>query len=271
MAGAADSFEHEPILDRPASGRMFESVRRVRLADASAGGRLRLDACARYLQDVANDDSRDADSPNSTAWVARRTVIRVDRFPQYLDTISLATWCSGLGSRWAERRYSIVASGESSSRSAGIIHAATLWVHVDIHTMRPVAVPAGFAEQFGESANGRTVSSRLYLPSRPPGDELVVVGTWPLRFVDFDVLGHVNNSVYWAMVEEQLARLRHVRAPLTVSLEHHEAIDPGSDVVVTVRDTADGFDLWATAGNSGESGKTGTARAAAVARVTRSI
>ena len=33
------------------------------------------------LQDIANDDSRDAGSPNPTAWVARRTIVSVDRFP----------------------------------------------------------------------------------------------------------------------------------------------------------------------------------------------
>ena len=28
---------------------------------------------------------------------------------------------------------------------------------------------------------------------------------WPLRFTDFDVLGHMNNAAYWAAVEEELA------------------------------------------------------------------
>ena len=46
---------------------MYQASRRVRLGDASPRGRLRLDACARYLQDIANDDSRDAGSPNPTA------------------------------------------------------------------------------------------------------------------------------------------------------------------------------------------------------------
>lgn len=243
MVTTADAFEHEPLLDRPVSGRVFESARRVRLADASARGRLRLDACARYLQDIANDDSRDAGSPNPTAWVARRTVICVETFPEYLDTLALATWCSGLGSRWAERRYSMVATDGST----GSIQAATLWVHIDMKTMRPVAVPAGFAEQFGEAARGRTISARLHLSGRPPDGGPQHVGSWPLRFVDFDVLGHVNNSVYWAVVEEQLARLRHVRAPLTVTVEHHAAIDPADEVIATVLDTEAGFDLWITA------------------------
>ncbi len=255
------SFEHEPLLDRPVVGRVFESTRRVRLADSSPNGRLRLDAGARYLQDIANDDSRDAGSPNPTAWVARRTVIHVEQFPRYLDVLELATWCSGLGSRWAERRYSMA----GTDGSAGRIQAATLWVHIDMATMRPVAVPPGFAEQFGAAAQGRTISARQHLRSRPPvlgpAEAVdIVTQSWPLRFVDFDVLGHVNNSVYWAIVEEHLALRRDLRAPFTVTLEHHDAIEPDSEVAVMVSDTDAGFDLWIRSSE----------RIAAVVRATRS-
>ncbi|MCU1398462.1 MAG: hypothetical protein JWN62_1571 [Acidimicrobiales bacterium] len=229
---------------------MFEARRRVRLGDSSPGGRLRLDSCARYLQDIANDDSREAGSPNPTAWVARRTTIRVDRFPEYLQMTTLSTWCSGLGPRWAERRYSIVADAPD----AGRVEAATLWVHVDMATMKPIPVPVGFAEQFAEAANGRTVKARLHLPSRPgdPPDDAVPDRTsaWPLRFTDFDILGHVNNAVYWSMVEEEVAAQRAggrtTTAPLIVTLEHHDGIDRADAVVLTVRDTALGFDLWVT-------------------------
>lgn len=227
------------LVERPDEGRVFETLRRVRLGDSSPNGRLRLDAAARYLQDIANDDSRDAGSPNPTAWVARRTVIRVEHFPEYLDAAALATWCSGLGPRWAERRYSIAVDAPG----AGRIEAATLWVHIDMATMKPIRVPVDFAEQFGAAAHGRTVKARLHLPSRPPEDQGLRT-QWPLRFADFDVLGHVNNAVYWAIVEDQLASRRTVRAPMTVTLEHHDGIEPSDEVVVTALDTEFGFDMW---------------------------
>jgi acyl-ACP thioesterase len=259
---AVTTPRHEPLVERPADGRIYESRRRVRLGDCSPGGRMRLDACARFLQDIANDDSRDAGTPNPTAWVARRTVIRVDRFPSYLDMVTLSTWCSGLGPRWAERRYEVFAD-----ENGGRIEAATLWVHIDMATMKPVPVPDGFAEQFGAAAGGRTVKARLHLPLRPPESSppessqpessrsdpaertRIVTSTWPLRFVDFDVLGHVNNSVYWAIVEEQLAARRELRAPLTITLEHHAGIDPGDAVSITTSSHATGFDVWVTTGD----------------------
>jgi acyl-ACP thioesterase len=40
----------------PRRGRTYSARRRLRLADMDASGRLRLDALARFLQDVAIDD-----------------------------------------------------------------------------------------------------------------------------------------------------------------------------------------------------------------------
>ena len=227
------------LVERPVRGRVFEARRRVRLGDSSPHGRLRLDAAARYLQDIANDDSRDAGSPNPTAWVARRTLIHVEHFPVYLDLVTSSTWCSGLGPRWAERRYSVVVDDPG----AGRLEASTLWVHIDMATMKPIPVPTDFAEQFGAAAGGRMVKARQHLPSRPP-DGAGTVTAWPVRFADFDVLGHVNNAVYWAIVEEHLAARRLVSSPMTVLLEHHDGIDPSEEVVVTSVDTAAGVDLW---------------------------
>ena len=70
---------------------MFEAARRVRLADVSPAGRLRLDAATRYLQDVSADDTADAALADAEAWVVRRTVIEVRAFPRYQEPLTLAT------------------------------------------------------------------------------------------------------------------------------------------------------------------------------------
>jgi acyl-ACP thioesterase len=205
------------MVRRPIEGRTFAGSRRVRLGDCSPGGRLRLDATARYLQDLSDDDTRDVGLGQMT-WVVRRAVIDVDQFPTYLEPLEMVTWCSGLGSRWAERRVDI------SSPSGGSISSATLWVHLDAATLRPVAPDAGFEEIFGRSSQGRQVSSRLVLGPPPPDLSLA---PWPVRFTDFDVMDHVNNAVAFVVVEELLARRRDLRAPLRVEVEYRASIDRG--------------------------------------------
>ena len=84
----------DALVPLPAEGRVFRAGRRVRLADADASGRLRLDGCARYLQDIGNDDTADSGIEDpSTTWVARRAVIDVHRAPRWREWADLTTWC----------------------------------------------------------------------------------------------------------------------------------------------------------------------------------
>jgi acyl-ACP thioesterase len=223
------------LVTPPSSGRVHHGSAVVRLGDSSPGGRARLDALARLLQDVADDDARHAGFGSYT-WVVRRTVLRVDAFPTYLEPLQLTTWCAGFGAAWAERRISV--RGERGGR----VDSATLWVHVDPHSLRPSRMPREFLEVFGPSADGRTVSSKQLLDDAPadqPGS------AWPLRFTDFDVLEHVNNAMYLAPVEQELAERRALRAPLTVVVEHGDPIERDDEVRWIVRDRTDGgFDGW---------------------------
>src|SRR5262245_2036441 len=137
----------EPMVPLPAEGRVFRAGRRVRLADADPTGRLRLDACARYLQDIGNDDTIDAGMDDAdTTWVVRRAVVDVVRPPRWREWLDLATWCGGLGGRWAERRMSAV--GEHRGR----VELSTLWVHVDTSTLTPARPSQRFLDLYRPSA-----------------------------------------------------------------------------------------------------------------------
>lgn len=228
------------IVSLPSEGRVYEGAAAVRLGDSSPGGRARLDALARVLQDISDDDARDAGFGTYT-WVVRRTVIAVHAFPAYLELLTLRTWCAGFGAAWAERRISLL--GERG----GHVEAATLWVHLDGASMRPLRMPAEFFDVFGQSArlgaSVRKVGSKPLLSSAPAG-AWANGSHWPLRFADFDVLEHVNNAVYWAVVEQELAVRRDVRAPLTAVIEHGEPIERGQEVRWCVADRDGGFDGW---------------------------
>ena len=226
------------LVPRPPAGRVFEEARRVRLGDVSPGGRLRLDAATRYLQDVSADDTADAALPDAEAWVVRKTVMEVRSFPRYLEALELATWCSGTGSHWAERRISVF--GEAGGR----IDAVTTWVHFDRVSGRPRRVPEGFDAIYGEASGGRRVKARLDHPD-PPADAATV--PWALRYTDFDVLSHVNNAAYWEVVEEALSSRRELRAPLRAELEHHTAVERGADVEVIAVDEGDELRVWVLA------------------------
>ena len=223
----------------PTRGRVFWRERRVRLGDVTPRGRLRLDALARYLQDVSNDDTRDAELADAMSWVVRRIVIDVHQQPVFGEELRLGTFCGGIGGRWAERRVTV--TGDLGAR----VEAATLWVHLDPDTLRPKVLPPEFHQLFAEAAAGRTVSARLSHADPPPnhggqGERMA----WPMRVADFDLLGHVNNAAYWVPVEEVLARRRDLRAPLRAELEYCLPIEPGDRVEVVTVEGGDELAMW---------------------------
>jgi acyl-ACP thioesterase len=228
------------LVPRPRSGRIFEgSPRPVRLGDVRPSGRLRLDATARYLQDVSADDTADADLPDAQAWVVRRTQIQVSRFPRYLERLELATWCSGTGSHYAERRV------EVRGAQGGAIDATTLWVHVDLRSGRPQRLTESFAALYGEASGGRRIKARLAHADPPDG---VAAEPWPMRATDLDVLDHMNNAAYWEVVEEALARNGGVRGPVLAEVEHRTAVEEGQHVTwSTAVDDAGGVSVWVLA------------------------
>ncbi len=191
----------------------------MRWGDADATGRLRLDSIARYLQDVANDDSRDAGFDPSAAWVVRRTVMVVEQQVRGAEMVEVTTFCGGLGRRWAERRTSL--TGDRGGR----VEAAALWVRLDPRTGRPAPLDQAFLDAYGEAAGGREVSARLQHGPAPGGAQC---RPWPLRSTDVDRFGHANNAATWEAVEDELARLGVV--PAWAEMEYRDAIEP-SDAV----------------------------------------
>ena len=121
-----------PLVRRANRGPGLPGARPVRLVRRRpAAAALRLDACARYLHDLSNDDTRDAALPDDGSWVVRRTVVEVAKPLRYQERMETATWCGGTGSRWAERRVSLV------GHRGGRVEAA-----VAVGLRRPVVVHA---------------------------------------------------------------------------------------------------------------------------------
>ena len=213
----------DPAIPVPTAGRTFSATRRVRLADLDRNGRVRLDAIARLLQDVAIDDVQETGwGTPSHLWFVRR--IRVDVHEPFLEDrqIDLTTWCSGLAAIAAGRRWSL--TGDRGGRA----EVDSVWIHLG-PDQRPARIE-GFGI-YGEATGGRHVSTKLELGDPPEGAPTCA---WPLRASDVDVHGHVNNAIHWQAVEHALAagELDPAR-PLVAELDYREPIDFGDEVELT--------------------------------------
>jgi acyl-ACP thioesterase len=209
----------DELVDHP-GGRVFEERLLPGIADATGDGRVRLDAIARWLQEVAYHDLLDAGFTQSGVWVVRRSRLRVDAFPRFGEPVTLTTFCSGLGRFSAERRTSI--RGESAA-----VEAVALWIWLDAESLRPARFEPRFVEIYTESADGRGANVRLRHPEPPADSER---RPFAFRATDIDIAGHVNNSHYWGVLEEELAGAPSER--IDAEIEYREPAEPGESLVL---------------------------------------
>ena len=198
------------------------------IADADEAGRCRLDAIARWLQDVAYADLIDAGFEGRGAWIVRRTRIKVESFPRFGDELTVRTFCSGIGRFSAERRTSI--KGESAA-----VETVSLWVCLDPERGRPMRFPPDFVEAYEESAAGRDANVRLRHPEPPPDGER---SGWRFRAVEMDPAGHVNNSHYWVPLEEELGAGPEPEA-IDAEVEYRDPAMSGEAVLIR-----EGSSMW---------------------------
>ncbi|RBO82939.1 acyl-ACP thioesterase [Nocardia puris] len=228
----------------PLEGTPFRTGWPVRMADTDRERRLRLDAVARYLQDIGFDHL-DAvpDGENHRGWVVRRTVIDVLKPVVWGERVELERWCSALSSRWCNMRVRI------SGSAGGLIETEGFLIHFGMESGAPARMSDAFMAPMLAATTEHRLRWKAALPAAPPAEDAPGVEelTFPLRVADIDILDHVNNAVYLGALEELLARHPDLLAAShRVVVEYAKPLRPGDDVRLRARREGSTLDAWLT-------------------------
>jgi len=186
-----------PVLDGHPG--VFDREWPLRVADIDRYGRLRLDAAARHIQDIGQDQLRELGFEGiHPFWIVRRTIIDLIKPIQFQDMLRLRRWCSATSTRWCEKRVRIDGS------KGGLIESEAFWININPHTLTPSRISDEFLEGLHATTNVRRLKWTPYLK---PGnrEDATQIRYYPVRFTDIDPFNHMNNSVYWSVVEDYLS------------------------------------------------------------------
>lgn len=217
--------------------RVFGATRRVRVGDCDAGGVIRVDALARYLQDIGYDDTDDLGVGDGGLWVARSIAMNFPeprQWPKRNEFIQLETFCGGVGRAFAQRRVMI------TSEENGTIDTSTIWVSVN-EEGKPTSVPSWLPEAYPYTEKVSSART-LELPDLTQ-DFMGVVIDWQLRASDFDINDHVNNAIAFSALYE-IAHSLKSPVPSRVLVEYHQPLDNNARTKIFVNENDRGFDAW---------------------------
>ncbi|MEP9390961.1 MULTISPECIES: acyl-[acyl-carrier-protein] thioesterase [Gordonia] len=241
-----------PLSDRKDGARYFEVDYRVRTGDVDQDMRVRLDAVARYLQDVANDNIEATDFGDTDPfWIVRRTIIDVIRPFSWPAAVSAQRWCGALSTRWTNMRVRLTADHETNrfnpdAREPGLIETEAFWINVNDQGM-----PSRLTDNAFEMLSAMTDEHRLRWksmnPEKAPNPEVLELPdrVHVLRSTDFDPFKHLNNAAYLAAVEDEL--LDHgdlIDGPHRLIVEYLRPIVPGTPITVRRVREPDQLLMW---------------------------
>lgn len=214
-----------PVLDPHPD--VFDRQWPLRMADIDRTGRLRFDGAARHIQDMGQDQLREMGYEEThPLWIVRRTMIDLIRPIEHPAMLRLRRWCSGTSNRWCEMRVRI------DGGRGGLIESEAFWISINRETQGPARIGDDFLAGLQRTTSVDRLRWKAYLRAGSRADATEFY-EYPIRFTDIDLFDHVNNSVYWGVVEDYLSgHPELLAAPLRVTIEHDAPVALGDKLEI---------------------------------------
>ena len=199
----------------------------LRVGDIDRTGRLRFDAAARHIQDIGSDHLRELGFEEThPLWIVRRTMIDLIKPIEFQDLLRMRRWCSGTSNRWCEMRVRI------DGRKGGLMESEAFWININRETQGPARISDDFLSGLRRTTDEARLRWKSYLKAGSREDA-AEIREYPVRVSDIDLFDHMNNSVYWTVIEDYLySHPELLEKPLRVTIEHDAAVALGEKLEI---------------------------------------
>jgi acyl-ACP thioesterase len=179
----------------------MERHHKIGLFDVDHAFKLRLQSAARFFQESATAHSTQVGAgtkflfDQGLVWLLHRLEIEVVRYPLLGEEIRVITWSRGFKGFKAFRDYCIL-SGEGEEIARG----SSVWLFFDVNRKRVSKVQPQISSRYTvekEACFDREVDAWQTCGEIEPEQQIQI----SLRYSDFDVNGHVNNTIYMGFLE----------------------------------------------------------------------
>jgi acyl-ACP thioesterase len=156
----------------------------------------------------------------------RRTMIDLIKPIEFQDMLRLRRWCSGTSNRWCEMRVRI------DGRKGGQMESEAFWININRETQGPARIADDFLEGLQRTTTVDRLRWKAYLKAGNREDA-TQIRDYPVRVSDIDIFDHMNNSVYWSVIEDYvLSNPELLHEPIRVTIEHDAPVALGDKLEI---------------------------------------
>ena len=183
---------------------MYKMDTRVRYSECNSKGRASLSAILDYLQDCCTFQSEDLGigveylMEKQCAWILSSWQVDIERYPVMGEYIIVKTIPYEIKGIYGMRNF-IIEDSEGNS----IVKANSIWVYMDMRSMKPVKAEADFAKKYKLEEKIDMEYLGRKLPKFPEGRAMELKKV-PDYYIDTN--NHVNNSKYILFGQEYLPK-----------------------------------------------------------------
>lgn len=177
----------------------FEEQFKIRASEIGPDQRSTLPAICNLLQEIAGNHARQLEfditdlQKEKMTWVLHRLHLKMERFPDWRETITIRTWPSGGDGLRAFRDFLILDKSENI-----IGRSLSYWLILDMESRRPRPIPQQILDRVPDDVE-------YVMPLTKPNFSNVEhpdsTQRFKVRKTDLDLNNHVNNVRYieWAL------------------------------------------------------------------------
>ena len=117
-------------------------------------------------------------------------------------------------------------------RKGGLIESEAFWININRETQMPSRIADDFLEGLHKTTSVERLRWKGYL--KPGGrEDAAEIHEFPVRVTDIDLFDHMNNAVYWSVIEDYLASHSELLdAPLRTTIEHEAPVALGDKLEI---------------------------------------
>lgn len=178
---------------------VFSKNYEINYYDVDCNLKCKLSSIVNFLCDIGNSQAEflgetiDCLMKENCAWVFYKYDIKINRYPEYRDVVTVCTAASGFNRFYAYRSYEI-----TDEEGNVLVEATALFFLIDIQKRRPMRISENKMKLYSGNV---TLPKKVDMKEAREIESEDYFKEFNIRYSDIDSNGHVNNVKYmeWAI------------------------------------------------------------------------